>query len=207
MPFLYDTVPPVLLDVLHRLADAAYLKDFYLVGGTALALQLGHRRSVDIDLFCHERFDPQPVAEALRDAFNPDELETVHHTVRCLIRGVKVDIIEHRYRLLEPCLSSEGLRVASLKDIAAMKLNAIVNRGAKKDFWDIAALLKHFELAEMLDFYGRKYPQGNRWTAQKSVCFFGDAENDPPVDDLSGTTWEEVKTAIAIASRAAFSPR
>ncbi len=204
VPFRYETVSPVLLDVLRKLSDEACLKDFQLVGGTALALRLGHRRSVDIDLFCSEPFRPEPVAEAIRDAFAPAELETVHHTIRCLIRGVKVDMIEHRYRLLEPWESCDGLRVAGLKDLAAMKLNAIVNRGAKKDFWDIAALLDRFSLSEMFDFYGCKYPQGNAWTAQKSLCFFEDAEEDLPVDDLIGYTWEGVKSKIIAASRTAF---
>jgi hypothetical protein len=82
------------------------------------------------------------------------------------------------------------------KDIAAMKLNAIANRGRKKDFWDYALLLKHFDRESLLGFFQKKYPNSSRWNLEKSLCYFEDAEREPDPMDLSGQTWEQVKTAI-----------
>ena len=87
--------------------------------------------------------------------------------------------------------------MAGLKDIAAMKINAISKRGAKKDFWDYAALLSYFTTEEMMSFFQVKYPAANTWHAEKSLSFFDDSENDPDPKDLSGHTWHEIKQIVA----------
>ena len=89
------------------------------------------------------------------------------------------------------------MAITELKDIAAMKINAISNRGAKKDFWDYAALLSCFTGEAMLSFYEAKYPSANAWHAEKSLSFFDDAENEPDPRDLSGRTWPEIKQIIS----------
>lgn len=108
-----------------------------------------------------------------------------------------MDLIANRYQLLEPIERIDGIRMAGLKDIAAMKINAISNRGAKKDFWDYAALLSLHTTEEMLSFYKAKYPSANAWHAEKSLAFFDDAENEPDPRDLSGRTWPEIKQIIS----------
>ncbi|MFI5378315.1 MAG: nucleotidyl transferase AbiEii/AbiGii toxin family protein [Tepidisphaerales bacterium] len=201
MPYLSEAASPGLLDVLHRLSSAPALDAFYLVGGTALALQIGHRRSVDIDLFTHAPFDSQAVADWMVQNVHAAEVDTGKNTVRCFVDGVKVDILAHQYPPIEPLVTIDWIRMASLQDIVAMKLNAVSNRGAKKDFWDVAALLSHFSLEEMLDFYRRKYPSGNAWTVIKSLAYFQEAEaEDVPIHDLTGMTWEQVKHSIRQAS-------
>ncbi len=197
MSYRSDAVSLALLDVLNRLSSSPVLEGFYLVGGTALALQLGHRRSVDIDLFTHGPFDTQAVADWLVQHVQVTEIDTAKNTVRCFIDGVKVDILAHQYPLIESLVMVDGIRMASLPDIVAMKLNAVANRGAKKDLWDIAALLGRFSLDQMLGFYGRKYSAGNRLTVIKSLSYFNEADAEKvPVDDLTGMTWQQVKNVI-----------
>ena len=176
------------------------LKDFYLVGGTALTLWLGHRKSIDIDLFIHDEFISDEVAHDLEHNFYAEGIETGKNLVRCFISDIKVEAISHRYRLIEDIHSYELIRLAGLKDLAAMKLNAVTNRGTKKDFWDIAALLDTFTLKQMLDFYRFKYPNSNSWQAEKSLTYFNDADNeDTTVLDLKGQNWENVKNKIRIS--------
>ena len=197
MSYRSEAATPALLDVLHRLASSPVLEGFYLVGGTALALQIGHRRSVDIDLFTQAPFDTQAVADSLVHDLQATEIDAARNTVRCFIDGVKVDILSHQYPLIEPLITVGGIRMASLPDVVAMKLNAVANRGAKKDFWDIAALLSRFSLDQMLGFYGRKYRAGNRLTVIKSLSYFSDAEAEQvSINDLTGMTWEQVKGII-----------
>ncbi|MCK4565338.1 MAG: nucleotidyl transferase AbiEii/AbiGii toxin family protein [Verrucomicrobia bacterium] len=95
----------------------------------------------------------------------------------------------------------EGIRMASLEDIAAMKLNAIANRGSKKDFWDYAELLTLFSRDEMLGFFAEKYSDENVWYVEKSLSYFEDAEEEPNPRDLKGRTWGDVKKAVLESNR------
>jgi len=191
-----SAAPATVLNLLHAIMQDERLDPFYLVGGTSLALRLGHRMSIDIDLFVHENFDVDFVSEILDKRYNATTMEKENNTVRAIIQETKVDLIAHKYPLLEPVIHIDGIRMASLKDIAAMKINAISNRGAKKDFWDMAALLKCFSIEEMLVFFENKYPAVNSWHAEKSLSFFDDAENEPDPKDLSGRSWQEIKQII-----------
>lgn len=197
MPSQPEVVSPALLDVARRLFSSPLLDRFYLVGGTALALQLCHRRSIDIDLFTDAAFDSQQIADWVTQQANAASVESGKNLVRCFIAGVKVDILAHQYPLLDPPSLNNGIRMAGLRDIAAMKLNAVTNRGAKKDFWDIAVLLGQFPLPAILDFYAQKYPSANRWSAIKSLCYFADADAESvPIVDFTGMSWDQVKTRI-----------
>ena len=186
-----------LLQLLEQLMISDELKNFYLVGGTALALQLGHRKSNDIDLFYHDHFDSSFIADFLKDTFEISSLEVSKNLVRCYINKIKIDILSHRYSLVDSIITSENIRFASLKDIAAMKLNAITNRGMKKDFWDIGTLLSIFSLKEMLMFYKVKYPTSSLWQVEKSLCWFDDADNElTEIIDLKGNHWQTIKQNI-----------
>lgn len=197
----HEVVSPVLLQVVRQLFTCPLLDRFYLVGGTALALQLGHRRSIDADLFTDAPFNSQEIADWITQNTHAREIETGRNLVRCFISNVKVDLLAHQYALLDAVSMGDGIRMAGLRDIAAMKLNAVTNRGARRDFWDLASLLDRFPLSSMIEFYSQKYPAGNRWSVIKSLCYFADADaEDTVISDVAGTSWERVKEKIRLAS-------
>jgi predicted nucleotidyltransferase component of viral defense system len=136
------------------------LMDFSLAGGTALALYNGNRVSVDIDLFASREFDTEFILSALEHQF-PDFQYSRPNAVGIFgfIGDIKVDFIRyHLYHLLAPLEVTDGVRIYSVKDIMAMKVAAIIKRAVKKDFWDIAEILEHFEVEELINCYKQKYP-------------------------------------------------
>ncbi len=185
-----------LLVTLRRLMGDEQFNGFYLVGGTSLALRYGHRESIDIDLFTHAPFDSIELSIALKQKYGMVESETAENTVRGIVGGIKVDLIAHQYPLLQPIEELEGIRFASVADVGAMKLNAIANRGSKKDFWDCAELLHELSMEELLNYCGKKYAGDSLWNVEKSLCFFDDAENEPDPKDLRGQSWGEIKKTI-----------
>ena len=196
MTLFIKAVTGELLDCLGRIMSDPVLAAFHLVGGTALALRFGHRRSIDIYLFTTSEFDVPEMAVHMAGHHGMVHIETAPHTLRGHVEGVKADMIAHLYPLLAPVENLEGIRMASLSDIAAMKLNAISNRGSKKDFWDYALLLDHFRHREMLGYFSRKYAAYNVWHVEKSVHYFEDADKEPDPMDLKGQTWGGIKSKI-----------
>jgi hypothetical protein len=196
-----ETVSGELLGLLQKLMKEERLKPFALAGGTSLALRFGHRTSIDLDLFTCTAFDAPAVAEWLKTAYGMSESETAQNTVRGIIDGIKIDLIAHRYPQLSPLEETDGIRMFSCEDIVAMKLNAITNRGCKKDFWDYAELLKTYSRDEMLAFFARKYQNDSLWNVEKSLTYFDDADNDPDPRDLRGQNWKEIKTTILVSAR------
>lgn len=196
-----ETVSSGLLELLRKLMREELLQPFALAGGTALALRFGHRTSIDIDLFTGTAFDAQGTAELLKTSYGMNEAETAENTVRGVIAGIKTDFIAHRYPLLRPFDETDGIRMFSCEDIAAMKLNAITNRGCKKDFWDYAELLQIYSRDEMLSFYAGKYAHDSLWNIEKSLAYFDDAEGEPDPRDLRGLNWEEVKRIVLASNR------
>lgn len=196
MNLCFDAVEPALATLLKRLMSMEALQQFYLVGGTALALRIGHRHSVDLDFFTGEPFDARSLSEELMQQEGMEQAETTRNTVRGLVDGIKLECIAHQYPLLEAVETVEGIRMASLKDLAAFKGNAIANRGAKKDFWDLHALLKVFSREDILGFCEQKYRGESVWNLEKSMVYFDDADLDPEPRDLQGRTWEQIKREL-----------
>lgn len=196
-----ETVSSGLLELLQKLMKEKSLQSFALAGGTALAIRFGHRTSIDIDLFTCSAFDAQETAEWLKTCYGMKEAETAENTVRGIIAGIKIDFIAHRYPLLKPFEETDGIRMFSGEDIAAMKLNAITNRGCKKDFWDYAELLKIYSREEMLSFFARKYANDSLWNVEKSLAYFDDADSDPDPRDMRGQNWEEIKRTVLASIR------
>lgn len=192
-----DAVSSELWELLVRLMCAEPLNDFYLVGGTALALRYGHRMSIDIDLFTDRTFDAHQLSEFLTLKYGLCESSTGANSVSGVIDGIKVDCIGHRYAVIGGIQRINQIRLLSVEDIAAMKLNAIANRGSKKDFWDLHELTQHFERVQLLSFYEKKYPQASAWAVEKSMSYFEDAERDPDPRCLKAMTWNQVKTELA----------
>ncbi len=153
-----QTVTGATLGLLKQLMARPELTQFVLVGGTNLSLRLGHRRSIDLDLFTNEPFNSQALAAIFPEIFSRSELVSMSDMMLFFyIEDVKTDMVMLPYPWLKPFEIFDDIRMASLPDIVAMKLSAIARRGVKKDFLDIAALLNHFSLEEMLGFYRTKY--------------------------------------------------
>jgi predicted nucleotidyltransferase component of viral defense system len=184
--------------VLGKIAALQDIRQFYLAGGTALALQLGHRGSVDLDFFSKNAFHIETIKQELAAAGNLYiTLETVD-TLDGALDDVKVSFFEYRYDILFPLLSFQGVAIADLRDIAAMKLTAISSRGSKKDFIDFYFLLDAFPLPELLQFFEEKFRGIEYSTVHllKSLSYFEDAEEEPMPRMLVDVSWEQVKKRI-----------
>ena len=191
------TVEPGTLDLLKRFMLLPVLEPFYLVGGTALALQLGHRKSIDLDLFTPTHFNNTSLLDTLATDFEVNiELDEPNMLITN-VEGIKVDFVKMGYPILFPTLLIEGVRMLDLRDIAPMKLKAIAQRGSKKDFFDIHFLLDQMPLETMLTLFQQKFKMYEVFHIVKSLTYFEDAEQfaDPVVFDKS-ITWEKVKTTI-----------
>mgnify|MGYP000716473611 CR=1 FL=1 len=194
-----EAVSDQLWELLNLLMKDVALHDFALVGGTALALYYGHRKSVDIDLFITSAFDAPALAEHLKNTYKLKQSEVLRNTVRGIANGIKLECISHQYPLLNPQEIRQNLRVYSASDLAALKGNAIANRGAKIFFWDIHRLLKEFTIEEILKFCEKKYEADSIWNIEKSLMYFEDAEDDPDPIDLQGISWSQVKSDLVAA--------
>ncbi len=194
----HNTIAPPTLELLNALQAAPAFAAMRLVGGTGLALQIGHRKSVDIDLFGRLEADALQVESQLRQCGPITILGKSQNVWVYSINGIKVDIVNYPYSWLEDPITEERLVIAGMQDIAAMKLSAITNRGTKKDFVDIFFLLNHFSLAAMLDLYLEKYHDGAAFMVLKSLTYFDDAENEPMPMMLQPVAWDAIKTRITV---------
>jgi hypothetical protein len=188
-----QAVKPELLELLNKLMQIDEFLCFHLVGGTALALYDGHRKSVDIDLFGKCSIDESLFTTVLKNVGHTIVLSQNPKILIYTINGIKVDFVNYQYELIESGNTIDGIRILSKKDIAAMKLNAIAGRGSKKDFFDIVQLLNEFSLTEMLSFYAIKYNQNSEFMVIKSLLYFDDAENEPDPISLIPISWDDVK--------------
>ncbi len=171
---------------------------FYLAGGTGLALQLGHRRSVDFAWFRAKPIeDPLRLAAALQTPALRLTVDRVERgTLHGSVRRVRVSFLEYGYPQLEPLIEVPGLRLAALEDIAAMKLAAVAQRGSKKDFVDIFALGQRFSLAEMLGFYRAKYGLEDVGHVLVALAYFDDADRERLPTLLRRWDWSTMKATI-----------
>jgi len=194
-----ETVQPLLLDLLYRLFSYEQLNGFVLVGGTALSLRIGSRKSFDIDLFRQELFEADQLLDFLREkqfqfiVQNRSKGALLGH-----VGNIKIDFIRHNYPWVKPPENSDGITIASLEDIAAMKLNAIVGSGSRlKDFVDIAFLSGYMPLSDMLNYYEQKYPDINGVIALKSLCYFDDIDFSVEIEYVNKQrAWKEIQDRI-----------
>lgn len=192
-----QTVLPDTLELLRTLMQMPELENMRLVGGTSLALQYGHRRSVDLDFFGKTTEDVDELTDALKE--HVEQVIIGGHSKRIkayFLNGVKVDIVNYSYVWIDNPIIEEGLRLASPKDIAAMKVNAVIGRGTKKDFIDIYYLLKHFSFSDLMRLYLQKYPDGSAYRALLSMAYFGDADPQPMPYMFEDVEWETIKQHI-----------
>ena len=195
-----QTVAPKTLELLSQLMHDTAFDRFLLVGGTSLSLQLGHRISIDLDLFCNETFDEQKLAEYLRREYQ-FELDFIDkETVKGEINGVKIDCIAHKYPWLKNPIEINGIRLAGYEDLAAMKLNAIVGNGTRiKDYIDIAYISGKITLNEMLTAYQTKY-RSNGVMVLKAIAYFEDINFDEPISMLDATNfdWKKIRKHLLL---------
>jgi len=190
-----ETVSPDTLELLTALQANPFFENTRLVGGTALSLQLGHRISIDLDLFGDFVTDPIAVQTALQEHKNVVATYNTPSIFAFVIDGVKVDLVNYRYGWIDDPLVVEGVVMASQKDIGAMKLSAVTGRGTKKDFVDLYFLLETYTLGELIGFFEEKYPDGNTYLLLRSFIYFDDAD-DMSVEMIHPVSWPEVKNKI-----------
>jgi predicted nucleotidyltransferase component of viral defense system len=192
------------LELLIQLQQKNYLNGFYLAGGTALSLRIGHRKSVDIDLFSNFDFDVAQLLEDLSHDFPFNLFFSASNTIKGSIHEVQVDILAHRYPLISEPFQEGNITLLSIPDIIAMKLNAISGSGQRvKDFVDIYYLLDEYTIAEMIAFYKLKYSQYNEVNVLKSLTWFEDAEisNWPVILNNPELNWTMVKKKLKTATQ------
>ena len=192
----FDTLDPGTLALFRSLQDIEPLRDTRLVGGTALALQLGHRKSVDLDFFGSVPCSPEELRMAIGENHRVTTIKESKNIRIYDVDGVKVDAVNYSYPWIEEMVPGTDLRLAGLKDIAAMKINAVIGRGTRKDFVDIYFLMQHFTIGKMLDLFMEKYPDGSLFLALKSLSYFDDAEALPMPVMLKKVPWTTIKKTI-----------
>ena len=193
-----QTVAPDTLELLKTISSKAEMQGLRLVGGTALALQYGHRQSVDLDFFGSPLASQEDTIDMLSSLGNITIHNRTDKILQVVLRGIKVDVIDYsRYGWIDPPVVDDGIVLASPRDIAAMKINAIEGRGSRKDFVDVYMLLQHYTLGELLDFYSMKYPNYSIFRALLSLTYFDDAETQAMPKMFIPQTWEEIKAYIS----------
>jgi hypothetical protein len=195
-----QAVEPHAFSILEELMGLPALKDFSLVGGTALSLLYGHRKSVDLDLFSTVPFENTIIVNALEKKFKKafdNRTSAPRFGIFCFIDNVKVDIVRHPHPQIRPVVVKDGIRMLSVEDIIAMKVQAILGRGKKKDFWNIAELLQHFSVADFIQFHKEKYSTQNQLiTVPQAITYFYDAEESEAPVSQKKQNWEAVKKLI-----------
>ncbi len=192
----YQAVDAATLELLKKLQAIDAFGDLRLVGGTSLALQYGHRKSVDIDLFGKLNMDAFMINNFLAELGEVKKINDSKNIHIYIINGIKVDIVNYPYPWIGKLLRIDGLRLADKTDIAAMKLAAISGRGTKKDLYDLYLLLQEIPLAKMLRLYEKKYKDGSLFLVLKSLVYFEDAEKDAMPHLLKKVPWNTIKKTI-----------
>lgn len=203
-----ETLHPPTRQVLEKLAPLPFLDGYYLAGGTALALHLGHRKSIDLDFFTRSFPNPARVVDCLA-GLHPRVIQEATGTLDVVIDSVKVSFLEYTYDLLEGVQEYRGIHVAGILDIGCMKLAAVSSRGAKKDFVDLYFLLQEIALPDLLRQFARKY-RGVEYSQThllKSLVYFADADADPAPDLLRDGDWPAMKAHLQATVEAFWQAR
>ncbi len=190
-----EAVEPATLQLLRSLQAHTYMEGFYLVGGTALALLWGHRKSEDLDLFSNSGFAVDQLLEKISQDYDYSIHFTAENTLKGNIGKTKVDFIAHKYAYLEPPMQIEEVNILSIKDIMAMKLNAISVSGERsKDYVDVYFALERCSISDMLAWYKKKYQQNNTSHVLKSLVYFDDVVQDdwPVLLKQPRLKWDDV---------------
>ena len=175
--------------------------EVYLAGGTGLALQLGHRTSLDFDFYSKIRFDPQLLAASFQEKSKDLKINSiVKDTLILTVDGVSFSLFYYPYKMIGKKVKVESINVASIQDIAAMKLVAVAMRRKRRDFIDIYYLLKKYSLKDLLGFVKTKYPSFEEMMVLKGLIYFEDAEDEDLARGIKVLakhfSWEDAKKKI-----------
>ena len=194
-----ETIAPETRRVLEKISGQDCINNFYLAGGTALALHLGHRESIDLDFFSSENFSLETLKKKISESGEYYLTNEEDGTLDGVLDGVKLTFLRYEYQLLFPLIDFNGIQLADERDIACMKIDAISSRGSKKDFIDIYFLLEKYSIEKLLDFFRKKYShiEYNTLHILKSLSYFADAEDDPMPKMLKAIDWGMVKKKIS----------
>lgn len=192
-----QAVLPDALAALDKVSSFPEIKGAYLAGGTALALQLGHRISEDLDFFTSDEFDESILATELSSLDDFKEDRRAWGTVLGWVGKTRFSIFYYKHPLIKPTVEFNNIKLASIPDVAAMKLRAIGDRGAKRDFIDLFFVAKEYTLDEIVQFYGQKYSDLEEKLPHliRSLAYFEDAEKQEwEAEMLVSWDWEEIKS-------------
>lgn len=201
----YETVSPLLKEILDVIMENPIFDPFYLVGGTSLSLRLGHRKSIDIDLFTNALYGS--LNFSVFEKFFQEKYEYYYCADKTDIIGfgrsyyvayseddnIKVDLF-YRDEIIDPCDIIDGIRIASLEDVISMKIDVISRGGRKKDFWDLHELLDTYSITEMLELHKQRYEYTHdRDRIMANFTDFSSADEDIDPICLKGKEWELIK--------------
>ncbi len=190
-----ETISKQTAENLVALGESSILDNAYLAGGTALALQVGHRISYDLDFFTNKKFKPHLFLKKIGKFANYQHQETSWQTVLGRLGDVKFSLFYYPYPVIENFSNFKEIKLASINDIAAMKIAAISERGTKRDFVDLYFILKKMTISQALDLYDKKYQKlaSNSVHVKKSLVYFKDADQEPMPRMLEEIAWLEIK--------------
>ncbi|MEO8852380.1 MAG: nucleotidyl transferase AbiEii/AbiGii toxin family protein [Ginsengibacter sp.] len=193
----YETISPHLLSVLKRIQSLPDVSRFRLVGGTSLSLQIGHRISVDIDLFTDKSFDITELQKTLDKTFDSFEVVWANKNgFVSTIDNIKVDFFDWHIPFIKDLINEDGICLAHMEDIGAMKLEAITSRKEKKDFIDIMFLLRKYSLTDLLSAHKVKYPYMSTKFVIESLLAVDFADNTEPPKMIIPYDWQNEKSFI-----------
>jgi predicted nucleotidyltransferase component of viral defense system len=193
-------VAPELFLLIEKFSGIPEVADrFYLAGGTALALQFGHRRSDDLDFFSPTIWDSELLEEIIL-GLGGRVLQSEPRTLHSLIQGCKVSFLYYPYKIVYPFVYLGNLRLASVPEIGCMKAVAISQRAEKKDFFDMMEILQRYSAAQLKTMFLEKYGEAkiNCYHILRSFFYFADVDDAPEPVSLNNTTWEQVKSYFLI---------
>lgn len=192
-----ETISEELAAVIQKVFDEPSFNNFRLCGGTALALQFGHRISVDADFVAEKDFNREVIIKIANEVFqNTSDIQNGTHGVFLRADSIKVDFLTWNIPFIREQIAFKNWRLCSLEEIAAMKLFAITQRGEKKDYFDIAALLSKYSLVQLFDFYKERHPQNDVSVVARFLVSYSDFDNSPDPIMLNNMKWEDCKTIL-----------
>ena len=179
----WNVVTPKMQRLFLHIGEQLFSHRFYLAGGTALSLQIGHRRSVDFDFFSvKDEVDEKSRNEIIAgiSAYPTQIIESVEGNLLILVDGIRVGFFSYGYPLIDQPIRCENVLLASLKDIGLMKCDALISRGSRKDFYDLYYISRYIEVRQLLQLGEKKYPLFRDFPLMvlESITFFDNADRD-----------------------------
>ena len=185
------------LDILHKFSE---LKEFgfYLAGGTGLALQIGHRDSIDFDFFTEDKIDKEKITQyVIQNFLQVNKIQDEAGTLTFIVENsIKISFFEYKYKLIESLIATEFFDIASVPDISCMKLNAICNRNTLKDYVDLYFIFEKNTLDELLNWTTQKMPELEHMLILKSLIYFDDIIDEPIIFKTEPVSIDRIKEKI-----------